>query len=170
MSRRYLAPPCPVDPSHGPLVDWPTDRWAFYCPHQDHDGRMPGHPMGEAPATLAFFRTEEVSPGSSPPKRAPRSGHGSLATTNEASDGAEGSEAVLERHTTAVLCGDRMRPITEAIAIGYLSPAEVLAAISQVPTSMSAASGGFAPSSPRSRTPEPLSSPPERPDRPSLGL
>lgn len=56
-------PLCPVDPSHGAVQDWPTSRWGFYCPHTAHDGRPKSHPLGEAPATRAFYTTSEVEAG-----------------------------------------------------------------------------------------------------------
>ena len=49
---------CPVNPAHGPLLDWPTDRWAYHCPHRDHDGY--GH---DVPPTRAFFTTSEAESG-----------------------------------------------------------------------------------------------------------
>jgi hypothetical protein len=49
---------CPVDPSHGRLIDWPTDRWAFYCPDQAHDG------WHDRPSTPCFFTTAEAERGS----------------------------------------------------------------------------------------------------------
>jgi hypothetical protein len=58
---------CPVDPAHGPALDWPTDRWGFHCPHRDHDGH------GELAPSRAFFTTAEVEAGAlrSPVETAP---------------------------------------------------------------------------------------------------
>jgi hypothetical protein len=50
-------PLCPVDPSHGVLIDWPTDRWAYHCPSQQHDG------WKDRPATRAWFTTTEAETG-----------------------------------------------------------------------------------------------------------
>jgi hypothetical protein len=57
----YRGPLCPIDPRHGRLYDWPTDRWAFHCPHQEHD------PLGDRRATRAFFTTVEAERGSIAP-------------------------------------------------------------------------------------------------------
>lgn len=54
---------CPVDPSHGRLLDWPTERWAWYCPSQEHDGYR------NHPATRAFFTTSEAESGLVPTSR-----------------------------------------------------------------------------------------------------
>lgn len=54
---KHVGLSCPVDPGHGALFDWPTDRWAFHCSHQDHDG------FGERPPTRAFFTTQEAESG-----------------------------------------------------------------------------------------------------------
>jgi hypothetical protein len=32
-AHRYAPPPCPSDPAHGPLLDWPGSHTAWYCPH-----------------------------------------------------------------------------------------------------------------------------------------
>lgn len=64
--RSFRAFLCPTDPSHGRLLDWPTERWAWYCPHWAHDG------FGETPRTRAFFTTDEAEQGVTP---TPRSTH-----------------------------------------------------------------------------------------------
>jgi hypothetical protein len=48
---------CPVDASHGKLLDWPTARFGWFCPHQSHDG------WKDRPRTRAFFRTAEAESG-----------------------------------------------------------------------------------------------------------
>ena len=59
MSRRFVGLLCPACPEHGKLLDWSSERWGFYCPHRDHEGRPA---KGVAP-TRAFFRTEEAEAG-----------------------------------------------------------------------------------------------------------
>lgn len=55
---------CPVDPAHGNVIAWTGHpRWGWRCPHQDHDGRPHGHPLGPAPVTRSFFTTAEVDAG-----------------------------------------------------------------------------------------------------------
>ena len=39
---------CPDEPAHGRLLDWPTERFGFFCPHQGHGGNG------------AFFTTAEA--------------------------------------------------------------------------------------------------------------
>jgi len=48
---------CPIDPAHGKLLDWPTDRWAWHCPHRAHDG------LGDVAPTRAYFTTSEAETG-----------------------------------------------------------------------------------------------------------
>ena len=54
---------CPVNPAHGRVLDAPGERWAFYCPHQDHDGRPATHPLGAMAGTRSHFTTTEVERG-----------------------------------------------------------------------------------------------------------
>lgn len=54
---------CPVAAEHGRVLDWPSERWSFFCSHADHDGRPKTHPLGPSSRTRAFFRTEEVERG-----------------------------------------------------------------------------------------------------------
>ncbi len=35
---RWHGPACPQNPGHGALLDWPTERAGWYCPHRQHDG------------------------------------------------------------------------------------------------------------------------------------
>lgn len=56
---------CPVDPAHGRLLDGRDGaRNAYYCPHQDHDGRPSTHPLGPSLPTRAFFTLDEAERGS----------------------------------------------------------------------------------------------------------
>lgn len=50
-------PLCPLDATHGPLLDWPSERWGFFCPNQRHDGDR------ERPPTRALFTTGEAEAG-----------------------------------------------------------------------------------------------------------
>lgn len=61
-------PPCPVNPAHGEVV--PVERnpkaksnvpVQYQCTHQEHDGRMKGHPGGFAPATQFIFTEDELN-------------------------------------------------------------------------------------------------------------
>jgi hypothetical protein len=63
----YRRARCPVDAAHGPVLDWPTARWGWHCPHHDHDGRPASHPLGELAPSRAFFTTAEVDAGSVTP-------------------------------------------------------------------------------------------------------
>lgn len=54
---------CPVDPRHGRVLDAPGERFSWYCPHQEHDGRPSTHALGAAPSTRSYFTTEEVERG-----------------------------------------------------------------------------------------------------------
>ena len=69
---------CPEDPRHGPLIPWArSERWGWYCPHQEHAGRPGSHPLGAASQTRAFFTTDEAEVGltsSSVPGRRPSTG------------------------------------------------------------------------------------------------
>lgn len=47
---RY-AVPCPQSPDHGPLLDWNSPRWGWYCSHVRHVGRP-------------FYTTDEAVPAS----------------------------------------------------------------------------------------------------------
>ena len=49
-----MVPLCPIDPSHGRLLDWATDKWGYHCTHQDHEG------WKERPPTRAYFTTAET--------------------------------------------------------------------------------------------------------------
>src|SRR3989304_2177045 len=62
-THTHRRPVCPANPTHGAVLDWPTDRWGFHCPHQDHDGRPKAHPYGPSAPTRAFFTTTEVEQG-----------------------------------------------------------------------------------------------------------
>lgn len=53
-------PLCPIDSAHGRVLDWPTARWGYHCPAQEHDGRPEGHPDGPLSPTPAFFTTAQV--------------------------------------------------------------------------------------------------------------
>jgi len=54
---------CPANPEHGPCLPISHERWGWYCPHSEHDGRLRGHRDGEAVPTRAFFTTIEVESG-----------------------------------------------------------------------------------------------------------
>ena len=60
-THTHRRPVCPVDPTHGAVLDWPTSRWGFRCPHQDHDGRPKTHPLGPSAPTRACFTTDRKS-------------------------------------------------------------------------------------------------------------
>lgn len=60
MATRYRMT-CPIDPSHGRLYDWVSERFGFYCPHWAHDG------FKDRPATRRFFTTEEAETGALDP-------------------------------------------------------------------------------------------------------
>lgn len=51
---QYQPPRCPVDPAHGPLLDFPTASWSFYCPSQEHDG------WKDRPYRRPFFTTADA--------------------------------------------------------------------------------------------------------------
>lgn len=53
-------PVCPLDPAHGPLLQWTGDK-PLHCPHVDHDGRPAGHPKGPLPRSAAFFTFTELA-------------------------------------------------------------------------------------------------------------
>lgn len=55
-----IVPLCPIEPAHGRLLDWPTDKWGYYCAAQSHDGRTAHHLGGSLSPTLAFFTTAQV--------------------------------------------------------------------------------------------------------------
>jgi hypothetical protein len=54
---------CPVEPKHGRVMAVTGSRWGWYCPHADHDGRLPSHPLGAALGTRSHFTTAEVEAG-----------------------------------------------------------------------------------------------------------
>lgn len=66
---RWRALLCPIDPTHGPLLDWPTDRWGFFCSHQAHGGNG------------AFFTTAEAE-GAVPADPAPPNGSNQPSSTD----------------------------------------------------------------------------------------
>jgi len=109
---------CPVDAAHGRLLDWPTDRHGFFCPHTAHGGNgaffttaeaeAPAtrpRPEADPAATNAAFRAldpltssgspvpfpEAPSPGAvspAPPGLHQAGGQPSLAIAREVPDGA----------------------------------------------------------------------------------
>lgn len=61
--QRFVGPPCPTDPSHGPLLgdrSPQADGKGWLCPHVAHDGRIRTDPAGVAPPTRRRFTTAET--------------------------------------------------------------------------------------------------------------
>jgi len=69
MARQLV---CPVNPTHGKILDMAGERWGFYCSHADHDGRPVTSPFGSLAPSRAFFTTHEVEAGAPPPPPAAR--------------------------------------------------------------------------------------------------
>lgn len=56
---------CPSDPAHGRLLDvGASERWSWYCPHTDHDGRLRSHPAGPSSGSRSHFTMVEAEKGS----------------------------------------------------------------------------------------------------------
>lgn len=65
---------CPVASEHGPLLDWPTERWGFFCPHSGHGGNGRFFTTVEAEGTAAPKTGVEAAHPAVPPASTPASG------------------------------------------------------------------------------------------------
>jgi hypothetical protein len=68
VTRRFDGPPCPIDPTHGPLLEARVPAHhgyavtGYFCPHIDHDGRPRAHPEGYSAPTKRRWTAQEVLP------------------------------------------------------------------------------------------------------------
>lgn len=51
---------CPTNPNHGRLLAVGAAQFYWYCPHQEHDGRLATHPEGHSPPTKSVWRQDEL--------------------------------------------------------------------------------------------------------------
>ena len=71
---QYRIRRCPATPEHGEVYETRESKKGgkrFYCSHQDHDGRVPSHPLGVSPQTRAYFTEDEVAAREIVPDAAP---------------------------------------------------------------------------------------------------